>query len=59
MCQHAWLMEAQERPIASTLVVDNFGVKYVSKEHVNHLIAAIKEKYGLVMDWSGNLYCGI
>jgi hypothetical protein len=32
------------RPIAFTLVVDDFGVKYVGKEHVDHLIAAIKEK---------------
>ncbi len=26
------------RPISFTLVVDNFGVKYVDKEHINHLI---------------------
>jgi hypothetical protein len=41
------------------LVVDDFGVKYVGREHVNHLIKCIKEKYELTEDWSGNLYCGI
>ncbi len=47
------------RPIAFRLVVDNFWVKYAGKEHVDHLIACIKEKYKLTKDWTGNLYCGI
>jgi hypothetical protein len=47
------------RPISFTLVVDDFGVKYVGKEHANHLIASIKNKYELTEDWTGNLYCGI
>jgi hypothetical protein len=46
-------------PIAFTLVFDVFGMKYVGKEHVDHLIACIKEKYKLTVDWTGNLYCGI
>jgi hypothetical protein len=46
-------------PITFTLVVDNFGVKYVGKEHADNLIACIKEKYKLTKDWSGDLYCGI
>ncbi len=33
------------RPISFTLVVDNFGVKYVRKEHDQHLITCLKEKY--------------
>jgi hypothetical protein len=41
------------------LVVDNFGVKYVGKEHVDHLIRCIKEQYELTKDWTGDLYCGI
>jgi hypothetical protein len=53
------LWKQKTRPIAFPLVVDDFGVKYVGKEHVDHLIAAIKEKYELVEDWSGDLYCGI
>jgi len=41
------------------LVVDDFGVKYVGREHVNHLIKCTKEKYELTEDWSDDLYCGI
>jgi hypothetical protein len=40
-------------------VVDNFGVKYVGKEHIQHLITCLKEKYKLTKDWTGNLYCRI
>jgi hypothetical protein len=46
------------RPISFTLVVDDFGVKYVNKEDVDHLVASIKSTYMLTEDWSGNLYCG-
>ena len=31
------------RPITFTLVVDEFGVKYVSKNNADHLVAALKE----------------
>jgi hypothetical protein len=41
------------------LVVDDFGVKYVGREHINHLIKCMKEKYELTEDWSGDLYCRI
>jgi hypothetical protein len=46
-------------PISFTIVVDDFGVKYVEKEDPNHLIASIKAIYALTEDWTGNLYCGI
>ena len=40
--------------------MDDFGVKYVGKEHADHLIACLaKSKYKLTKDWKGNLYCGI
>jgi hypothetical protein len=51
--RHAW------RPISFTLVVDDFGVKYVGKEHADHLIKTIKKHYTLSEDWEGSLYCGI
>ncbi len=40
-------------------MVDDFGVKLVGKEHVDHLIQCTKEKYDLTKDWFCNLYCGI
>ncbi len=46
-------------PITFTLVVDDFGVKYVNKDNADHLIASIKKDYLLTKDWLGNLYCGI
>jgi hypothetical protein len=42
-----------------TLVIDSFGIKYIGKDHVNHLIWCINQKYELIKDWKGNLYCGI
>eukprot|EP00956_Cyclotella_meneghiniana_P021059 scaffold37874_cov42-Cyclotella_meneghiniana.AAC.3 len=47
------------RPISFTLVVDDFGVKYVGKEHAQHLIDVLREHYKLAEDWAGDLYCGI
>eukprot|EP00956_Cyclotella_meneghiniana_P014140 scaffold21040_cov41-Cyclotella_meneghiniana.AAC.5 len=47
------------RPISFTLVVDDFGVKYVGKEHAQHLINTLKQHYKLAEDWDGDLYCGI
>ncbi len=41
------------------MLVDDFGVKYVNKDDVDHLIASIKKNYMLTKDWTGNLYCGI
>jgi hypothetical protein len=40
-------------------VVDNFGVKYVNKGIVEHLITSLKENSALTEDWTGNPYCGI
>ncbi len=47
------------RPLTFTLVVDDFGVKFVNKEDVDHLISSIKTTYSITKDWMGNLYCGI
>ena len=47
------------RPIIFTLVVNDFGIKYEQQEDIDHLIACIKKKYELTIDWDGDLYCGI
>jgi hypothetical protein len=47
------------RPISFTLVVDDFGVEYIEKEHVMHLIRALKEHYEVEEDWERTGYLGI
>ena len=47
------------RPVQFTLVVDDFGVKYVGKEHVLHLKRVIEENYGVKTDCAGARYIGI
>jgi hypothetical protein len=41
------------------LVVDDFGVKYVGKEHAQLLKKALKEHYKLTCNWTGKQYIGI
>ncbi len=53
------LWKHDTQPTLFTLVVDDFGVKYVRKEDVDRLIEGIKLTYTLTEDWTGNLYCGI
>jgi hypothetical protein len=47
------------RSILFTLVVDNFGIKYIDDDNIKHLIASLKTMYKLPEDWTGDLYCGI
>ena len=49
----------QRRPISFTLVVDDFGVKYVGREHSEHLVSVLKEHYGINTDWEGTRYLGL
>jgi hypothetical protein len=44
------------RPIQFTLVVNDFGIKYVGKEHAQHLENALEEHYKLTCDWTGKQY---
>ena len=48
--RHAW------RPILFTLCVDDFGVKFSGKEHVDHLIKTIHENYTVSTYWEGTRY---
>jgi hypothetical protein len=47
------------RPIAFSLVVDDFGVKYVNKEDMEHLISTIGDQYPIKVDWKAEYYIGI
>jgi hypothetical protein len=51
-----WLYHTQ--PIAFTLVADNFAVKYVGKQHADHLRNALLKTYELTTDWAGTVYSG-
>ena len=50
---HKW------RPICFTLVVDDFGVKYVGEEHTRHLLSIIKHSYKCKAEWEGGRYVGL
>jgi hypothetical protein len=44
-------------PVSFSFVVDNFGVKYVGREHAEHLMACIKKNYNISSNWNGRAYC--
>jgi hypothetical protein len=39
--------------------VDYFGVKYVGREHAEHLMECIKHNYNISSNWNGSAYCGL
>ena len=51
--KHSW------RPVTFTLVVDDFGVKFVGDQHANHLKNTLEKYYDVTVDWSGSKYIGI
>jgi hypothetical protein len=53
------LWRHKTRPISFSLVVDDFGIKYVGRQHAEHLVAALKALYPVTTDWKGELYCGL
>ena len=46
-------------PIWFTPFVDDFGIKYVRKEHDEHLLGTLNEFDNVEEDWMGSLYGGI
>ena len=46
------------RPTKFALCVDDFGVKYFSKNDAKHLIKTLKKNYKISEDWTGKNYCG-
>ena len=51
--KHEW------RPIMFSLVVDDFGVKYVGEEHAEHLLKTIQKHYQCSVEKEGERYCGL
>jgi hypothetical protein len=52
-----WLHKT--RPIAFSLIVDDFAVKYVGKQHADHLLDTLLRSYELKSDWEGKVYSGM
>ena len=53
------LWRHDQRNLTFCLVVDDFGVKYVGREHAQHLVNALQDLYTVSTDWTGTLYCGL
>jgi hypothetical protein len=45
------LLLHKTRPIGFSLIVDDFAVKYVDKQHTDHLRKALLQSYELTTDW--------
>ena len=46
-------------PISFTLVVDDFGIKYINTCDWEHLLHVLKLKYNITSDISSSLYCNL
>jgi hypothetical protein len=53
------LWKHNTRPIQFTLVVDDFGVKYIRKEHAQHLKNTLEEHYKHTCNWTDKCCIGI
>ena len=47
------------RPVWFTLVVDDFGMKYVGKKNTLHLKKTPKENYTVTTEWDSKRYIDI
>ena len=53
------LWQHDYQPISFTFCVDNFGIKYVGREHTEHLASVLSEHYKCSHDWYGQRYLGM
>ena len=49
----------ETRPIQFVLVVDDFGIKYIKQEDLDHLVNSIKKHYDVTVDTEGKEYLKI
>ena len=47
------------RLICFSLYVDDFGIKYVVKQHAEHLMVVLQDQYKILSDWKGKRYLGL
>ena len=50
---HSW------SPVAFNICLDDFGVKYVGKQHLDHLMTVLSSHYTISSDWTGSRYLRI
>ena len=54
------LWKHDNKPISFTLIVDDFGVKYMNRKDAQDLMDILSNKYeAITTDWTGSLYSGI
>ena len=46
-------------PAQFCLIVYDFGVEYVGKQHFDHLTNILKQYHNITRDWEGKKYAGI
>jgi hypothetical protein len=46
-------------PTAFSLIVDDFAVKYMGKQHEDHLRDALLRSYEVTTNWEGKVYFGM
>jgi hypothetical protein len=52
-----WLHKT--RPITFSLIVDDFAVKYMGKQHADHLRNSLLQSYELTTNWEAKVYSGM
>jgi hypothetical protein len=53
------LWQHETRPTKFCLCVDDFGVKYFSKDDADHLLDSLRKHYKISVDMAGTDYCGL
>jgi hypothetical protein len=53
------LWQHNYQPISFTLCVDDFAIKYVGREHAEHLAFILSKHYKCSHDWDGQRYLGM
>jgi hypothetical protein len=51
------LWKHNQQPVHFSLIIDDFGIKYVGQEHDKHLLSTIALLYSSTSNWTGALYC--
>jgi hypothetical protein len=53
------LWKHKTRPTLFALIIDDFGIKYMSEDDLNHLIKTLQQYYDVTVDYDGKEYVKI